>query len=575
MPRPALLLCCLCLTFLGLGFGYVYIQQQSQERLWLDNQLNTLSVEQKVGQLLLVSSRYPQQSTHILTFFKTKPLSGIITYGKSKTAEHLISLSNNFSKLFEEQGLPFWLSMDHEGRGLLSEGTAFPRQLVLESIAKPKTTYKMAQIIGTELSAVGINLVFAPVLDVNLNPKNPVIGARSFSSQAKKAAKHASAYTKGMLSTGVLPVGKHFPGHGRSSQDSHLELPVIAATEKQLLHKDIKPFKTAIKAGLPGIMTAHVLYPELDHVYPATLSRFILNILLRKKLKFTGFTISDAMNMKGVSDFSSLKQNVLNSILAGVDIAMLVDNSIEEIESVYDFLIKAVHTNALSMQRLNEAVARILIAKKRAGLYEAPSLLSLAKAQEILKHPTHLEFAQKIRKQGVLIKHKSPSKKLKISQQKVLIVTDTKAKIELYSQLLSTFKPKAITHFKVEKTLSHQARLKLWGKYINFKKKNNTTDLQNFYNGNGLSPQSQKKLLKAILNSDIVFADIQTRTQAKTLNALAQKVKTPIVGLYFNTRLDSAYYHLDAQAFAAHMIGFSQTQALLKEDIKDAFDKLH
>ncbi|MBF8258862.1 MAG: Beta-N-acetylhexosaminidase [Actinobacteria bacterium] len=177
--------------------------------------------------------------------------------------------------------------------------------------------------IALELSSVGINVNFAPVLDVDSNPKNPVIGDRALGSDPETVARLGIAFQRGSQYGGVIPVGKHFPGHGHTDADSHEELPVVRSSRGTLLGREVLPFRRAVSAGVPALMTAHVLYPSLDPEYPATLSRKILTGLLRKKLRFHGVLFSDALEMKAVSLGFGIGHAAVMAILAGCD-AVLV-----------------------------------------------------------------------------------------------------------------------------------------------------------------------------------------------------------------------------------------------------------
>jgi beta-N-acetylhexosaminidase len=176
---------------------------------------------------------------------------------------------------------------------------------------------------AAELRAVGIDVNFAPVLDVDSNPANPVIGDRAFSDDPAVAAALGIAFAKGSLSRGVLPVGKHFPGHGDTSADSHKELPVVRAGKRTLLLRELLPFRRAARAEIPALMTAHVMYPALDHALPATLSRKILHDLLRKRLRFHGTIISDALEMKAIADRYGIGEAAVLAVTAGCDVVLV------------------------------------------------------------------------------------------------------------------------------------------------------------------------------------------------------------------------------------------------------------
>jgi beta-N-acetylhexosaminidase len=196
----------------------------------------------------------------------------------------------------------------------------------------------VAEAVGTataaELRAVGIDVNFAPVLDVDSNPRNPVIGDRAFSEDPNAAAALGIAFAKGSLSRGVLPVGKHFPGHGDTSADSHKELPVVRAGRQTLLRRELLPFRRAARAGIPALMTAHVMYPALDRALPATLSRKILHTLLRERLRFRGAVISDALEMKAITDRFGIGEAAVLAVTAGCDVVLVCRGEKEQAEAI-------------------------------------------------------------------------------------------------------------------------------------------------------------------------------------------------------------------------------------------------
>lgn len=177
--------------------------------------------------------------------------------------------------------------------------------------------------VAAELRAVGIDVNFAPVLDVDSNPRNTVIGDRAFSEDPRTAAALGIAFAKGSLSRGILPVGKHFPGHGDTSADSHKELPVARAGRQMLLRRELLPFRRAVRAGIPALMTAHVMYPALDRAVPATLSRKILHDLLRERLRFRGAILSDALEMKAITDRYGIGEASVLAMTAGCDVVLV------------------------------------------------------------------------------------------------------------------------------------------------------------------------------------------------------------------------------------------------------------
>jgi len=198
-----------------------------------------------------------------------------------------------------------------------------------ESVAKG-----LGAATAAELRAVGIDVNFAPVLDVDSNPRNPVIGDRAFSEDPHTAAALGIAFAIGSLSRGILPVGKHFPGHGDTSADSHEELPVVRAGRRTLLRRELLPFRRAARAGIPALMTAHVMYPALDRALPATLSRKILHDLLRERLRFRGAVLSDALEMKAIADRYGIGEAAVLAVTAGCDVVLVCRGEREQGEAI-------------------------------------------------------------------------------------------------------------------------------------------------------------------------------------------------------------------------------------------------
>ncbi len=203
--------------------------------------------------------------------------------------------------------------------------TRFPpaRCYSLFGVRAARTAFAVGEAMAAELRAVGVDINFAPILDVDSNPRNPVIGDRALSPDPESAAELGIAFMRATLSRGVLPVGKHFPGHGHTSADSHRELPVVRSTHATLLKRDIHPFRLAIRAGIPALMTAHVLYPVLDRDFPATLSVRILGDLLRSQLGFRGAVFSDALEMKAIAGRLGIGDAAVQAVRAGCDVVLM------------------------------------------------------------------------------------------------------------------------------------------------------------------------------------------------------------------------------------------------------------
>ncbi len=230
-----------------------------------------------------------------------------------------------------------------------------------------RVAFAVGEAMAEELRAIGVDINFAPVLDVDSNPENPVVGNRALSSDPESVAELGIAFLRGTLSRGVLPVGKHFPGHGHTSSDSHVELPVVRSSRETILKRDVQPFRRAIRAGIPALMTAHVLYPALDKEFPATLSGKILGGLLRERLGFRGTIFSDALEMKAITGRFGVGAAAVRAVNAGCDVVLVCRGEKDQEEAVEAIarasaddreFRKAVSASTRRVSRLRELLSR-------------------------------------------------------------------------------------------------------------------------------------------------------------------------------------------------------------------------
>ncbi|PKQ25598.1 MAG: hypothetical protein CVT64_09255 [Actinobacteria bacterium HGW-Actinobacteria-4] len=255
------------------------------------------------------------------------------------------------------------ISMDEEGgdvtRLFQHRGSPFPGNAVLGRLADAQLTSGIGEQVGWELRNVGVGLALAPDVDVNSNPHNPVIGVRSFGADAYAVAAQAAAWTRGIQSTGVAACAKHFPGHGDTAQDSHHALPVIDVSIEQLHARELAPFRAAIASGTRTVMTSHIMVPSLDAKYPATLSRPILEGLLRGELGFEGVIVSDALDMAGASGNRGIPQAAALALGAGCDLLCIgTDNSDAQVMEIAEAITQAAGGPKLPTPRINAAIAR-------------------------------------------------------------------------------------------------------------------------------------------------------------------------------------------------------------------------
>ncbi len=258
-------------------------------------------------------------------------------------------------------GTGAFLSIDQEGGRVmrLREGfTPIPTMRAIGQTGDEKLAEAIGGILGREVRALDIDLNFAPVLDVDSNPANPVIGDRSFGNSPNLVGRMGCALIAGLQSAGVAACGKHFPGHGDTSQDSHVDLPSLPHAPERLNRIELPPFAAAARAGVASIMTAHVIFNALDPGVPATMSAAVLDGLLRKRLGFDGVVISDDLEMKAIADHFGLEETVTRGAQAGVDL-FLVCHTIEKQQAAIEVLVKAVERGEVSRGRIEQSNRRL------------------------------------------------------------------------------------------------------------------------------------------------------------------------------------------------------------------------
>ena len=265
--------------------------------------------------------------------------------------------------------IPLLIASDLEA-GLATRvrgGTAFPGNMALGATDRELDAYEVGRVTALEGRAIGIQLAFAPVVDVNNNPQNPIINVRSFGEDPHRVARLATAFIRGLREHGMLSTAKHFPGHGDTNVDSHLELPVVTASRARLDSVELVPFRAAIAAGTDAVMAAHLAVPALagPDAPPASLSPAVLDTVLRQQLGFRGLIVTDALNMGAVVDRYGATQAAVMALKAGADLLLMPVDP----EAVIDAIVAAVTRGEISEARLDSSVARVLDAKARAGLF--------------------------------------------------------------------------------------------------------------------------------------------------------------------------------------------------------------
>ena len=284
---------------------------------------------------------------------------GLILFNRNlRSPEEIAALTEELRAHAAE---PLLIAVDQEGgrvNRLPLPGLTFSGNMALGVLDDVERTREVARAIGEQLAALGIDVDFAPSLDVNNNPQNPIIGVRSFGEEPEHVARHGVAAVQGFLEAGILPVVKHFPGHGDTQADSHLELPVQPADRARLDAVELLPFRRALRAGAPAVMTTHIRFPRLDAELPATLSRPILTGILREELGFDGLVVTDCLEMRGITDHWGPEEAAVLAIEAGADM-LLVCHTLETQNRMRDALCAAVRSGRLTEERLRDSLRRI------------------------------------------------------------------------------------------------------------------------------------------------------------------------------------------------------------------------
>ena len=313
--------------------------------------------EAKVGRLLMLSYRGSEPPLELL---RAVGPSGFIFFAGNVPSTEVARRVTR--QLQDEADYPLLFAIDQEGGPFTSyrsdDATVFPGFMALGAAGDEALVRLTADATGRELAYAGFNMNFAPVVDVNINPDNPIIGIRSFGADPEQVGALGRAYFEGLEAAGVAAVAKHFPGHGDTVVDSHLALPSVEGDWARLDAVELPPFRMMIAAGVPAIMTAHVAFPAFEEGVPATLSHPVLTDLLRDTLGFDGLVITDYMDMKAIADAYGPGEAAVQSILAGADLVLLGPDPVVQRE-VLDALREALRTGRLSETRVNEAIRRI------------------------------------------------------------------------------------------------------------------------------------------------------------------------------------------------------------------------
>lgn len=390
--------------------------------MWADSVLATLSLNERIGQLFMVaaySNKGPEHEKELKRLIEKQHVGGLIFFqgGPVRQAKML-------NRLQSDAEIPLLVGIDAEwGLEMRLDSTIrFPRQMTLGAIQNDSLIYKMGAEIAREIKRLGVHINFAPVVDINNNPKNPVINSRSFGENKLWVTRKAIAYMTGMQDNGVMASAKHFPGHGDTDTDSHKALPLIDKSREALFDLELYPYPKLFERGLASVMVAHLSVPAFDSIpnHPSTLSPQIVNGLLKTRLGFEGLVFTDALNMKGVADYDDPGAVDLEALIAGNDVLLFAQNVPKAIQKIK----AAIKSGAYSEEKLNASVLKILRAKEWAGLdhYTPTATQNLVKD---LNPPSALALKKKLCEAAItLIQNKGQILPLKnLDERKIAVLT--------------------------------------------------------------------------------------------------------------------------------------------------------
>lgn len=326
-----------------------------------------MTLRHRIGQLFMIGFEGPEVTPDLRAWMKEYRPGGVILFSRNLVdASQIAHLTNELQALSAGDSR-LLIAIDQEGgrvSRLPSDFTIFPPAATVASSGSVELAYQTAAVTARELRAVGINMNMAPVLDVHTNPANPIIGDRAFGTDPECVGLMGAATIAGLHDHLVLACGKHFPGHGDTNQDSHLELPVVTASRERLEKVELPPFRYAVDHGLQVMMTAHVHFPALDPENPATLSPAILSGLLRGDIGFKGLIFSDDLEMRAILDHSSAGDAAVRSLQAGVDILLICKSRQLETEAI-DAVIQAVENGEIDHRSCEHSLRRLHAIKER------------------------------------------------------------------------------------------------------------------------------------------------------------------------------------------------------------------
>ena len=333
-------------------------------------QLENMSLAEKAGQVVICGLKGYEIDSDVTSLIQDSKVGGVILFAKNiKDSTQLATITNSIKNLSNPE-IPPIIAIDEEG-GMVtrmpSDIESMPSAYSIAQTGSTDLCYQSGEIIGKQLNALGLSTGFSPVLDIWSNPDNMIISSRAYGTTPEDVSTYATQAMLGLKSQEVIPVGKHFPGHGDTLDDSHYSLPVITKTKSELESYEFIPFKTAIDNGIPAIMVGHLLCTDIDNTYPASLSKTMVTGILKTELGFNGVVFTDDLTMDAIDNQYSVEDAGVMALNAGCDM-LLVCHGYDNATNTINNIISAVENGTLSESRLNDAVYRILKLKSEYGI---------------------------------------------------------------------------------------------------------------------------------------------------------------------------------------------------------------
>jgi len=370
-----------------------------------NDMLKKMSLDEKIGQIIICRGlEYTDSMEQMLKEGRLGGVGGVIIRDKcNKDPDKILQYINHILSIAK---IPPFLYLDCESGipDMFPIGTTFPNSMAVGATHDPDMAYKTGKAIAEEAKMLGFTLICNPVLDVNTNPDNPIIGTRAFGDQTDFVISLGDSYIKGVQEVGVIPTGKHFPGHGDTSVDSHIVMPVVNHSKSRLDEVELRPFRELIKRGMKGIMTAHIYYPMLqegdEKDTPATLSRKILTDMVKKEWQFEGLIVSDSLTMRAIKDRFGIGKAAIMAFNAGND--MILQDYESDPEITFEALKKAVLDGEINEEELDASVLKILKMKEWCGVFDI-NRIDEDTIKKMNSHQEHIKLSKAISQKSVTV----------------------------------------------------------------------------------------------------------------------------------------------------------------------------